>query len=276
MKLRSGRPLFAALAVLAGGCALPLDLLGEDEVVQLQSQSLGQNELADDRIEDKHPAVDPTLTIDEVFDGCTVTLNKSGAVTKLDVVPFDASDQAIGATLFPTYTSAAAALGSRTILPSMEVVNAALKPFDDGLYAAVELGAEDASQGSPIAKRALLTDLLTELLAHATSGTAAEQPLAREAAGTIGAALQLGADNHPVRSLRKQRPSSTPSTPIPSRHAPLGSIRGAPRCRPSSGRTDSCSRRRRRSALSPRPPSSSTPTRRSQPATRRSSISMPG
>jgi hypothetical protein len=188
------RVLLAGAILLACGCALPIDVLGEEQIVKDQSNSQGSDSLADDRIEDKHPQFDPTLTVQETISGCPfpMTLNKSGSVTKLDVIPFPDAEGALGQRLFPGYVAAAAALGHRPILPSMELVNAALKPFDDGLYAAVELGAEDGSGGSPIDKRALLNDLLTELLTRAATGAAAEQPLAREAAVSIGAAFQLG------------------------------------------------------------------------------------
>ena len=183
--------------LLAGGCALPLDMLGQEQVAKQQDHLQGIATLSDDRIADKHPVFDDTLTVQETFGTCELTLNKSGSVTKLDVLPFPADDSSLGATLFPDYFAAARALGTRPILPSMELVNAALKPFDDGLYAAVELGAEDGTQGSPIAKRSLLSDLLAELLVRSTTGAAAEQPFARAAAGSIGAALQLGGGQVP-------------------------------------------------------------------------------
>jgi hypothetical protein len=186
-----------ALFLLAGGCALPLDILGEEQVAKQQDHLQGLGALSDDRITDKQPVFDDTLTIQEGFGPCEIILNKSGSVTKLDVMPFAAADGSLGTTLFPDYIAAANALGTRPMLPSMELVNAALKPFDDGLYAAVELGAEDGSEASPIAKRSLLADLLAELLVRSTTGAAAEQPLALAAAGTIGAALQLGGGQIP-------------------------------------------------------------------------------
>jgi hypothetical protein len=62
----------------------------------------------------------------------------------------------------------------------------------------VELAAEDGSQGSLVDKRGLLNDLLSELLSRATSGAAAEQPLAGEAAEQIAAALRLGGATTPA------------------------------------------------------------------------------
>jgi hypothetical protein len=183
------------------GCAVPLDILGEQEVVKQQANSLGTDTLADDHIQDKHPQYDPTLTIDETISGCMMTLNKSGSVTKLDVMPMHDGDAALAQTLYPTYAAAVTALSDRPILPSMELVNAALKPFDDGLYAAVELGAEDGRQGSLIDKRGVLNDLLAELVARAAGGTEAERPLAHDAAVQIAAAVQLGGGPTPPTSL---------------------------------------------------------------------------
>jgi hypothetical protein len=165
-------------------------LFGVEEVVTNRSSAAGPPAIADDKIEDKHPVYDPDLVITETFDHCEVTLNKSGSVTKLDVLPWG-SEGSLNK-IFPTRAAALDALGNRPVMPSMEIINGALKPFDDGLYAAVELGAEDGSDGSLIAKATLFKDLLAELVTRATSGTAAEQPLARAAAAQIGAATLAG------------------------------------------------------------------------------------
>ena len=178
-----------ALLGLLPACQLPLDVLGVDETVTEQSKSQAElDPLADDRVEDKHPVHDPALTITENL-GCPVTLNKSGSITRLDVVP-DAAAGTSSTTLYGSYTQALASLSVAT-MPTMEVVDAALKPFNDGLYAAVELGAEDGSDGSLINKRAVLTELLDELVTRSSTGTASEQPLARRAASQLAAALSL-------------------------------------------------------------------------------------
>jgi hypothetical protein len=182
-----------ALGLVAlASCALPLDILGEDETVTQSTKQQAPTSIQDDNINDKHPVYDPNFQITEQIDGCTITLNNSAAVTKLDVLPFGSSDASLNGKLYPTRAKALDALGDREVMPSMEIVNGALKPFNDGLYAAVELGAEDGSDGSPIDKRALFNDLLVELLNRAATGAAAEKPLAREAAAQIGAAVELG------------------------------------------------------------------------------------
>lgn len=55
----------------------------------------------------------------------------------------------------------------------------------------MELGSDDVSSGSTIARATLWKDLLSELVERASSGTAAERPLANEAAGQIAAAIRL-------------------------------------------------------------------------------------
>lgn len=189
--MRNGIAIASLVAFAALGCVSPFDLLGEEEIVTESTSATPPDAITDDRIEDKHPVCDPSITITETFGACRMTLDKSCAVTTLDVVPFADGDDGLDGRVYATYAKAAGALGSREILPSMEVVNATLKPFDDGLYAAVELGAEDGSSGSPIDKRALWNGLLAELAARSTGGTAAEKPLAGAAAAQIAAAIEL-------------------------------------------------------------------------------------
>ncbi|MBN1605554.1 MAG: hypothetical protein JW940_02920 [Polyangiaceae bacterium] len=146
----------------ASGCINPLDVFGvEEDVIETESQAR-----ATDKLSDKHPPYDPELTVRETFDGCPFVLNKSAAVTRLSIEDLAAEDRALKGTLFATRAEALEALGGRTIIASMEVVNGALKPFNDGLYAAVELLAENGEQGALVNKRALLDALLSELVAR--------------------------------------------------------------------------------------------------------------
>ena len=184
--------------VLAAGCLGPLDIVGEHASVS--ERSVGQlDPLADDRIEDKHPAYDPALVVKEpMFPGCDVTMNKSASVTRLDVVPWADADAAKGSRLYHDFPDALAALPSADVVPSMEVVNAELKAFNDGLYAAIELGAQNGTDQSLVDKRSLLVDLATELASRSVSGTPSEMPLAAKAAAQLGAAVRLGGGNVPA------------------------------------------------------------------------------
>ena len=182
---------------LGAGCLAPLDMLGESEAVHQRDVS-APDPLADDRIEDKHPVYDPSLTTDEVFGSCKVHLNKSASVTRLDIVPFDDAEAAIGKTLYRDVPTAAAAITRYPVLPSMEVVNQSLKAFNDGLYAAIELGVERGLDGSPIDKLAWLTDLAAALDLRAKGGTDAERPLAANAERYMAAALTLGGGTPPA------------------------------------------------------------------------------
>jgi len=170
------------------GC---LDVLGHEEDVTQRSDVMGTPQVEDDRIEDKHPTFDDARTVTETFGPgrCTVTMNKSAAVTKLDVVPFTGANAALGDTLFRGRREASAAVAAAAgtdAIPSMEVVNGYLKPFDDGLTAAVELGVEDD-------KRTLLGELLAALAALAPSANAAARPALDDATVLVRAAQILGA-----------------------------------------------------------------------------------
>lgn len=188
------RRTWGSLALAAStACISSFDLLGQDETVTQHDQNL-PDPLADDRIEDKHPEYDPALTVTEKFDGCEATLNMSGAVTKLDILPFEGADAPLATALYPNVSAANAAVSdTKEVLPSMEVVNQALKAFNDGLYAAIEVDVEDGSSGAPIDKLKLLSDLATALDANAAS-----QPAMAEAARYVSAGLKLGGGAPPA------------------------------------------------------------------------------
>ena len=194
-----GIALWAALVPLAG-C---LDALGYEADVTESQSAVSEMQLQDDRIEDKHPAFDPARLVTETFDYCQVTLDKSATVTKLDIVPFAAAESALDGKLFAGRTqalaAAAAVASGEDVIPSMEVVNGYLKPFNDGLYAVVELAAENGNAaigGSAPNKRLLLTTLLSRVsdLLASDSATAAERPAEVDAAVLLGAAQILGGD----------------------------------------------------------------------------------
>ncbi|HVJ19892.1 MAG TPA: hypothetical protein VM686_30970 [Polyangiaceae bacterium] len=174
--------------LFALGCADPLDVVG---VQQRVSEQRFEDPLKDDNLADKHPEYDPERTVEESFDGCRVTLNKSASVTRLTITKLEGDDAWLAGRVFPTRAAALEALGDRPVLPSMEVVNGGLKPFNDGLYAAVELAAETG-------KAPLFRDLLAELVTRAASGAAGERTLANEAAADIGAALLLAGEDPDV------------------------------------------------------------------------------
>lgn len=178
-------------------CIGPLDALGQRASVS-QRQEGALDPLADDRIEDKHPTYDPASSVVEsIYPDCKATLNKSRSVLRLDVQPFEGERAGLETKIFHDFKDANAAFAADDVVPSMEVVNAELKAFNDGLYAAIELGAETGADGSLVDKRAVLRDLAAELVARSQNGTAAEKPLAAAAAAQIGAALRLGGATEP-------------------------------------------------------------------------------
>jgi hypothetical protein len=181
--------------VTAAACAGCLDTLGHDEATAQSHTSQGLTRDDDDQIADKKPTFDPARTVTESFGpmygACELTLNKSATVTKLDIVPFEGSElPTLGGKLFHGRTEALAAIASVGLadpLPSMEVVNGALKPFNDGLYATVELAAEGEKHALLVALEARLGDVLA-------TATASTRPVFEYAAVLVGAALVLGGD----------------------------------------------------------------------------------
>lgn len=196
-------PVTIILAVtLLPGCPFgPLDVLGSETVVTRQSHNSSEPE--DDRIEDKNPACDPDRTVVETFQGCDVELNKSCAVTKLDIAPLEEGDEDLVDLVFPDRTAAAGHIQGRVDretdhIPSMEVVNGAMKPFNDGLYAAIEIGVEEGlSDGVDEvypSKRGFLHELLSALVSLSGGATGAQSATIDDAAADVAAALILAGE----------------------------------------------------------------------------------
>ncbi len=178
--------LFVSLLGVAG-CAPPLDMLGVSETVREHEERA----VTDDALSEKHPEYDPDLTIVEEFDGCKVTLNKSASVTRLDIEPLEDELDDLTGRIFANRREALRALGNRPVVPSMEVVNGALKPFNDGLYAAVELLAQEPAEGSSLDARGLWAGLLQALVARSERSDEPEPAAASSAAAHVAAAQQL-------------------------------------------------------------------------------------
>jgi len=183
--------LVGALGWIAAGC---LDGLGHEEDVKQNSASQGTSQIEDDRIEDKNPVFDPARTVTEAFGGsgyCKITMNKSAAVTKLDIVPLEGGEKVLDGRLFRGRSEAIAAIDAITgtdPIPSMEVVNGTLKPFNDGLYAAAELEIETT-------KQQFFTTLATRLTTLAAAADATTRPAFNDASVLVGAAQLLAGDD---------------------------------------------------------------------------------
>jgi hypothetical protein len=183
--------------LLLAGCLFgPLDILGRETIVTEQEELKKEETLEDDRIEDKKLQYDPDLTVTETFDNCEIVLNKSGSVTRLDILPFDEKDAHLDGKLFRGRAEALAGLpaGADTI-PSMEVVNGHLKPFNDGTYAAVEMALQDGSAAVPVAKKTFLLDLLAALQAKLAVATPSQQPPVEDAIVFVAAGLLAGGES---------------------------------------------------------------------------------
>ena len=186
------------------GCLGPLDTMGYEETVTNNKEYLKEDRLQDDRIEDKNPIYDPGLQVLESFDGCTIKVNKSGSVAKLDVLPFEGEYQGLNGRIFAGRGEAIAEL-SGDMIPSMEIVNGKLKPFNDGFYAAIEIGLQDGVDGLLQSKRQFLFDLLGAIeakLGEATPGQAVHLQQAQE---FVAAALIVGGNGDSLPADLKSR-----------------------------------------------------------------------
>jgi hypothetical protein len=110
------------------------------------------------------------------------------------VAPYEGDQKFLASKLFPSRGAALAALQAlpdADVIPSMETVNGHLKPFNDGLYAAIESALEDGVPGGFAGKRRLLADILSALQAARPSATSAAQSVLDGASAFVGAALIL-------------------------------------------------------------------------------------
>lgn len=185
----------AALLALTA-CISPLDTLGNETQVSTTASS---NAPEDDRIEDKSPSYDPARIVVDDFQGCAVQLNKSASVAELDLVPLDGDARQLQDALFTARGAAiervsALAGNALDLIPSMEVVNGKLKPFNDGMYAAIELGVQEGLAEVLGSKRKLLLDLIAAMDARLPEATAAQAAHLDEARVFLGAAIVAGGD----------------------------------------------------------------------------------
>ncbi|TNF32923.1 MAG: hypothetical protein EP329_09060 [Deltaproteobacteria bacterium] len=174
------------------GCFSPIDTLGVETLVSNQEEKQKDDQLEDDRIEDKHPAYDAALTVVDHYGECEVTLNKSGSVAKLDILPFEGDLEPLDGKLFATRAEALDQLGGVwdvTSIPSMEVVNGAAKHANDAVYARVELTLEEGLPGALVGKREVLTRLAAALRAARDEATVAQRAHVDQALVFIAAAL---------------------------------------------------------------------------------------
>jgi hypothetical protein len=134
------------LAVVAGGilsaCAptqydvtehqVRSDLPANDQLAILKTDTLGAT----------LPAFDSSMGYFDRGDGCFI--NKSAAVLRLHAPGFDSAQESGMATLYPSVGQAVAGTAgtgyvSGAVLPSINVIEAKMKQFNDGLYAALDL-----------------------------------------------------------------------------------------------------------------------------------------
>ncbi len=202
-----------AWAMFLGGCGLgPLDLLGVDAAVTQSKNKRSPSNPLDDRIEDKNPSYAPSRVIEETVDGCEFRLNKSATVTKLDIAPLEGGEKAFKNKVFRGRSHAIAAVDkildsdAQTLIPSMEVVSGALKPFNDGLYASIEVAVQEGVEFEEApdypSKAAFLKSALAELLdlSQSAASTGTQVGYLEDAAVDIAAALTLAGESFSTSS----------------------------------------------------------------------------
>lgn len=183
----------AVICLVSPGCIGPLDTFGNETIVTEEEELSKDDQLQDDKIEDKNPLYDPDRVVEEQFGPCTVRLNKSKTVTRLDIVPFAEQEADLEGKLFAGRGEALAGLqGGADLIPSMEVVNGKLKPFNDGLYAAIESDLQQGQNGLAPGKRQFLYDLLDALAERAPDAGPRGAALLDHARAFVAASLLAG------------------------------------------------------------------------------------
>lgn len=220
---------------LVAGCFSPIDALGVETLVKSNEALEKDPNLEDDRIEDKHPAYDPAITVVEQFEGCAVTLNKTGSVTRLDIVPFEGGLASLEGALFRTRAEAVDAVGDTgqvQLIPSMEVVNGAAKHVNDAVYARVELTLEDGVPDALVGKREVLTRLAAALSAARETATPAQRAHVDQALVHVAAALDLAgvdlADTLPPALVADAEAALARFEADPGESRPMGFYAGDP------------------------------------------------
>lgn len=120
--------------------------------------------LTDDDPKSRKPVFDPALIDTRPFGSAENRwqINTSAALLRLDVPDTRDDASAEMLKLYPSYAAAAEALGSRTLLPSVNVISGKAKQFDDGLYAALDLHMASNREQGLRSVEVLLRQMMTE------------------------------------------------------------------------------------------------------------------
>ena len=134
----------------------------------------------------KYPVTDPKFDVQMT----NFVVNNQFAHFYFDVLDDDADCQKV----FRSYSEAMtyAEDNGLVFLPSVQMVNAKCKQFDDGMYAALEKLMESGAGSSPPVKAEFLTGLFNKLLPYYMSDDPGGKSAARTAMIYVGAALYQG------------------------------------------------------------------------------------
>ncbi|MCC6464073.1 MAG: hypothetical protein IT463_01890 [Planctomycetes bacterium] len=165
------------------------------EVVRTRRQPAEAPDLlADDKLSDKKTLFDPALADTRPLSAGEHRwqLNTSAAVLELDVADLDPESRSNLRALYPSYAAANKAVAG-DVLPSVNLLSAKAKQFDDGLYAALDLHNAWNTEPGLSSMELLVRQVLTEL-----------NPTG-EAAAFLWAALDVGGRLSPDEQTRRPR-----------------------------------------------------------------------
>lgn len=148
--------------------------------------------LADDKLADKKPAFDPALADTRPLTDGTHRwqLNTSAAVLELDLEDLNPEGNSALRVLYPSFAAAGKAMHG-DVLPSVNLLSAKAKQFDDGLYAALDLHTAWNAEPGLNSVEMLVRQVLTELNPKS------------EAAAFLWAALDTGGRLSPDEQTRR-------------------------------------------------------------------------
>lgn len=157
----------------------------------------------DDRLDEKMPVFFPSFTravkTDQYSD--PVFINESDAVVELNLARVTKDEREPTTLIYPTFRDAvqAARETNTTLLPSIEMVDAFGKYFDDRILAAVELHIHRGSSIFEQGKQGFLAALLQKILLLPADDAR------DEAAAFLAAAIVLGGDNADIPNTLRDR-----------------------------------------------------------------------
>ncbi len=185
--------LLVVLAILAGGYMLITTMCYEEVSVGAAREG--------EAPEDYETTIPPVPAFDESLSvirttpsGLKLRINNSTAVFKLDVTPFTPKEKKTAEVLSDDHIAVMKTAEKFDVpfLPSVELVDAKAKQFNDGLYAAIELYLQGEGTREAGTKTRFLRELLDRLLKFRKGVTEYEKRVADAAIVYVATGMHLG------------------------------------------------------------------------------------